>query len=216
VKPTYLTLIASLVLTSGAAYAQSASTSTSANATTPGVTPTAVDPVTGKSIAARKENQQDRIAQGIKSGELTAAETSTLETQEAGINQEERGMRQQDNGHLTAQDKATLNQQLSVESKDIYAEKHDDSTQPPDKGEVNKRLENQQDRIAAGVNDGKLTDSQTAHLETQEAGINKEEAGMRAQDNGKLTAQDKKTLNHQLNQESHRIHRDEHRTVHHK
>ncbi len=215
-KPTYLTLIASLALTAGAAYAQSASTSTSA--TTPVVTPTPapVDPVTGKSIAARKENQQDRIARGIKSGELTASESSTLETQEAGINQEERGMREQDNGKLTAQDKATLNQQLNVESKDIYADKHDDSTQPPEKGEVNKRLENQQDRIAAGVNDGKLTDSQTAKLETQEAGINKEEAGMRAQDNGKLTAQDKKTLNHQLNQESHRIRRDEHRTVHHK
>ncbi len=217
-KQIHLTLVAALVLSGAAAYAQSTSASTSTAVATPvaSATTTTSGKITGESIGDRKENQQDRIAQGINSGELTAGEAATLEKQEAGINQEERGMRQQDNGHLTAQDKATLNQQLNVESKDIYADKHNDATQPPDKGEINGRLENQQDRIAAGVNDGKLTDSQTAHLETQEAGIVKEEAGMRAQDNGKLTAQDKKTLNHQLNQESRRINRDEHKTVHHK
>lgn len=213
-KPTHLALTAALILTAGAAHAQPLSTST--GLTAPTVSTTTSTDITGKSIAGRKENQQDRIAQGVKSGELTAGETSALETQEAGINQEERGMRAQDNGHLTAQDKATLNSQLNVESKDIYADKHDGSTQPPEKGEVNKRLENQQDRIAAGVNDGKLNASETAHLETQEAGIGKEEVGMRAQDNGKLTAQDKKTLNHQLNQESHRINRDERHTKAHK
>ena len=76
-------------------------------------------------INARKENQQDRIAQGVKSGELTAGETARLEKQEAGINREERGMRAQDNGHLTAQDRRTLAKQQNVESKRIYRDKHD-------------------------------------------------------------------------------------------
>jgi hypothetical protein len=169
--------------------------------------------VTAADIHDRKVNQQDRIAQGLKSGELTASEATTIEKQEAGINKEEAGMRAQDNGKLTAQDKKTLNSQLNVESKEIYADKHNDSTQPAAKGEVNKRLDNQQDRIAAGIKDDKLTDKQAVHLETQEAGITKEEAGMRAQDNGKLTAQDKKTLNEQLNQESRRINRDERHTT---
>jgi hypothetical protein len=53
-------------------------------------------------INQRKENQQDRIAQGVKSGDLKAGQTARLEHQEAGINKEERGMRAQDNGHLTA------------------------------------------------------------------------------------------------------------------
>jgi hypothetical protein len=79
---------------------------------------------------------------------------------------------------------------------------------------VNDRLENQQDRIATGIKDDKLTDAQVAHLETQKSGIDKEEAGMRAQDNGKLTAADKKLLNKQLNEESRRIKRDERRTTH--
>jgi hypothetical protein len=60
----------------------------------------------------------------VKSGELTAGETSRLEHQEAGINKEERGMRAQDNGHLTAQDRKTINHQQNVESKRIYTDKH--------------------------------------------------------------------------------------------
>src|SRR5580698_3257758 len=68
-------------------------------------TPAPTDPNKPPTINERKTNQQDRIAQGVKSGELTAGETSHLEHQEAGINKEERGMRAQDNGHLTKQDR---------------------------------------------------------------------------------------------------------------
>jgi hypothetical protein len=86
--------------------------------------PQTTDPVTGKTIAARKTDQQDRIAQGVKSGQLTAGETSRLEHQQAGVNQEEHGMRAQDNGHLTAQDKKTLTKQQNQESRRIYHDKH--------------------------------------------------------------------------------------------
>jgi hypothetical protein len=75
-------------------------------------------------INQRKVDQQDRIAKGVKSGELTAGETSRLEHQEAGINKEEHGMRAQDNGHLTVQDRKTINHQQNVESKRIYTDKH--------------------------------------------------------------------------------------------
>jgi hypothetical protein len=86
--------------------------------------PTAV-PTKPATINQRKENQQDRIAQGVKSGQLTAAETARLEKQEAGINKEENGMRAQDNGKLTKQDRKTLAHQQNVESKRIYRTKHD-------------------------------------------------------------------------------------------
>src|SRR5258708_19413735 len=38
------------------------------------------------SIAQRKENQQDRIANGVKSGQLTPGETANLEKKEPAIN----------------------------------------------------------------------------------------------------------------------------------
>ena len=50
------------------------------------------------------------------------------EHQEAGINKEEKGMRAQDNGHLTKQDKKTINQQQNQESKRIHRDKHNAKT----------------------------------------------------------------------------------------
>jgi Spy/CpxP family protein refolding chaperone len=103
-----LAIAAALALAPAAIFAQATATTT----TTP---PTIND---------RKVDQQDRIGQGVKSGELTAGETSHLEHQEAGINKEESGMRAQDNGHLTTQDRKTLTTQQNKESKRIYRDKH--------------------------------------------------------------------------------------------
>jgi len=75
-------------------------------------------------INQRKENQQDRIAQGVKSGQLTPGETARLEHQEAGISKEGRGMRAQDNGHLTSADRKVLHRQQNQESRRIYRDKH--------------------------------------------------------------------------------------------
>lgn len=75
-------------------------------------------------INQRKVTQQDRIAGGVRSGQLTAGETAHLEHQEAGINHEEHAMRAQDNGHLTAQDRKTIHAQQNQESRRIYRDKH--------------------------------------------------------------------------------------------
>jgi len=109
-------LAATLVLAPAAIFAQAPQT------TAP--TTTTAAPVTGKTIQERKTDQQDRIAQGVKSGQLTAGETSHLEHQEAGINKEESGMKAQDNGHLTKADKTVLTKQQNQESKRIYRDKH--------------------------------------------------------------------------------------------
>lgn len=78
----------------------------------------------GQEIQQRKANQQERIANGVASGQMTARETGHIERQEAGINREERGMRAQDNGHLTHQDRRILNHQQNQESRRIYRDKH--------------------------------------------------------------------------------------------
>ena len=85
---------------------------------------TTTGPATRPTISQRKTDQQDRIANGVQSGQLTAGETGHIEHQEAGINREERGMRAQDNGHLTTQDRKTLRSQQNQESRRIYRDKH--------------------------------------------------------------------------------------------
>ena len=81
-------------------------------------------------IGERKENQQDRIGQGIQSGELTAGEATRLESRETALNQETRDMRVLDGGKLTPKDRAVVNQQQDRLSKQIYNQKHDAQTQP--------------------------------------------------------------------------------------
>jgi hypothetical protein len=80
-------------------------------------------------VNTRKENQQDRIGQGVESGRLTSGETARLERQEKGINREERGMRAEDNGRLTAHDRRTLARQQNTESRRIYRDKHNGARQ---------------------------------------------------------------------------------------
>ena len=84
-------------------------------------TPSTVD---GQTIQERKENQQDRIAQGVNSGQLTAGETANLETKESALNKEEHTMRSDDNGHLTGADRARLTHQQNHLSNNIYRDKH--------------------------------------------------------------------------------------------
>jgi hypothetical protein len=166
---------------------------------------------TGQTVQDRKDNQQDRIAQGVKSGELTAGETSNLEKKESNLNQEERDMRSLDNGHLTTADKDTLNQQQNKLSHQIYDDKHNAATQNTDPKSVEgQRAENQQDRIAHGIKSGQLTDKEAANLESNEAKINNEVRNDRAANGGKLNAQQKAQVNRQQNQESRQIYRARH------
>ncbi|HXX19781.1 MAG TPA: hypothetical protein VEJ46_10290 [Candidatus Acidoferrum sp.] len=169
-------------------------------------TPNAPDP----SIAQRKDNQQDRIANGVQSGQLTAGETKNLETKEAGINKEESGMRAEDNGHLTSADRSVINKQQNSLSNQIYQDKHNANTAHYGNNEVGQRRQNQQDRIAQGIRSGQLSAGQTAKLERQQQSINHEDASMRAANGGKLTPGDKAALNQRQNNASKNIYAKKH------
>jgi hypothetical protein len=75
-------------------------------------------------IAKRAENQQDRIAQGVKSGQLTAGETAKLERKEADINRQVRAERNFNGGKLTHAEKAQVSREQNRESRQIYKDKH--------------------------------------------------------------------------------------------
>ncbi|MBZ5606969.1 MAG: hypothetical protein LAP38_01820 [Acidobacteriia bacterium] len=76
-------------------------------------------------IHDRKENQQDRIAQGVKSGSLAPNEAAHLEHKESNLNKEIRHDRKQNGGNLTNKEKAQVNRQQNRLSKNIYKQKHD-------------------------------------------------------------------------------------------
>jgi len=196
--------VALIALSAPAAFAQSQTTTTtppSTQSSTPSQPPT---------IQQRKDNQQDRIAQGVQSGQLTAGETKNLENKEAGINKEESTMRSEDDGHLTSADRTKLNNQQNKMSNQIYQDKHNVNQAHYGNSEVGQRQQNQQDRIAQGIRSGQLTPRETAKLENQQQGINKEVNGMRQANGGKLTNADKKAVNQQQNAASKNIYNKKH------
>jgi hypothetical protein len=80
-------------------------------------------------IQQRKENQQQRIGNGVKNGSLTPKETAHLENKEAALNKEIRTDRKANGGNLTNNQKAQVNRQQNRLSKDIYQTKHDGPNQ---------------------------------------------------------------------------------------
>jgi hypothetical protein len=161
-------------------------------------------------VAQRKENQQDRIAQGVKSGQLTAGETANLETKEAAINGETKADRAANGGKLTSTEKQQINQQQNQVSKQIYKDKHNINTAQYGNNKVGQRRENQQDRIAQGIKSGQLTAGETAKLENQQKATNQQIAADRKANGGTLTAAEKQQVNKEQNQASKNIHKKKH------
>jgi hypothetical protein len=179
-----------------------------AQSTTP---PATNPPAAPPTINQRKENQQDRIANGVQDGQLTAGETANLEKKESNLNKEEKLMRSEDKGKLTGADRKALNQQQNQLSNQIYKDKHNAAVQNTNpKSEVGKRAENQQDRIAQGIKSGQLTAGEASHLENKDAAINHEIHNDRAANGGKLTSQEKAQVNRQQNNVSKQIYKDKH------
>jgi len=115
-----LVLAAGLVFV-GAAAAQSA---TSANASGAGAGQ--VDPGHPRvnQVNRRETNQQKRIGNGVKNGQLTPAQAAHLEKGEQRLQNNEKKDMAANNGHLTKKDQRQLNREANHMSKRIYKDKH--------------------------------------------------------------------------------------------
>ncbi len=75
-------------------------------------------------INQRRENQQDRIAAGIRDRQLSPREVVHLENRESRVNREIRFDRARDNEHLTAAERSRINRQQNSISRNIYRDRH--------------------------------------------------------------------------------------------
>ena len=81
-------------------------------------------------INQREHRQQKRITQGVRSGELTAAEALRLEREQVKLRQLEARLR--DSGdRLSPKERARLERDLNRTSRDIYRQKHDRQDRRP-------------------------------------------------------------------------------------
>ena len=79
-------------------------------------------------VNRREQKQQNRIANGVKSGQLTPGETRRLERGEQRLQNNEKKDMAKDNGHLTKKDQRQLNKEANHMSKRIYKDKHNAKT----------------------------------------------------------------------------------------
>ncbi len=115
-----------LVLAAGGLMVVGLASAQTQNSNTSGAGAGKVDPGHPRvnQINQREQNQQNRIANGIKNDKLTPGQASRLEHGEQRLQNNEKRDMAKDNGHLTKQDQRQLNHEANNMSKRIYKDKH--------------------------------------------------------------------------------------------
>ncbi len=187
-------VFAAIALAAGTSYAQTASKS----------------PVGGD--VQRDVNQQQRIENGLQSGQLSTKEASQLEHQEAHVDKlEQKDLR---NGTMSPQEQAQLNAAQNKVSQSIRADRHDATTGNPDSASSQRmqadvqRNVNQQQRVENGVQNGNLTNKEVGTAERGQKHVDKAEAAAGA--NGRVGAKEQAHVQNRENNQSEHIHNKRH------
>lgn len=81
-------------------------------------------------VNGRGFNQQRRIAQGMRDGQLNRGQFARAEDRQANIDRSVREDRYANGGRLTAQERQNIDRRQNNASRQIYRERHDDSRGP--------------------------------------------------------------------------------------
>lgn len=160
----------------------------------------------------RDINQEQRIEQGLQSGQLNTREAAKLEREQGRIDQME--SRAQRDGTVTPAERARINAAQNKASRDIAREKHDAQTGNPNsassqrmQADVQRNI-NQERRIQQGMASGQLTNREASRLEAGQAHVDRVEA--RAGRDGHVGAVEQAHIQHSENVQSRRIYRQKH------
>lgn len=160
-------------------------------------------------VNQRQHNQQHRIQQGVRSGELTRGEARGLAAQQRAIRAEERAYKA--DGHLDRYERADLRRDQNQASRSIWRQKHDGQDRPAaavrDPG-VNARQQNERGRIGQGIRSGELTRDEAQTLAAQQKAIRVQEREYKS--DGVLTRDERKDLHQDLIRASRDIYTEKH------
>ena len=155
----------------------------------------------------RDVNQQERIEQGLKSGELSTKEAGSLERDEQHVDRME--AKDLKNGSINPAEQARLNAAENKTSNAIYADKHNAATGNPNslssqrmQTDVQRNV-NQQQRIANGMQSGALTNREAGSLERGQAHVDRREANAAA--NNHVSGAEQGRIQRSENRQSRRV-----------
>jgi hypothetical protein len=160
----------------------------------------------------RDVNQQQRIEQGLKSGELSTQEASRLEHEQQHIDRME--ARDLKDGKLSAGEQLRLDRAQNAASADIYKQKHDAQSGNPNSASSQRmqadvqRNVNQQQRIQNGIENGSLTNREASRLEAGQARTDRKIANAGA--DGHVGAAEQGRIQRSENRQSANVYRKKH------
>jgi hypothetical protein len=156
----------------------------------------------------REANQDQRIANGLRSGQMTSGEAARAERTQSNIDQQVHNDRAANGGRLTGQERQQINGEQNAASRQIYNEKHNGNTIKPN--EVDNREANQQQRTANGLRSGQMTSGEAARTNANQAGVAQQVHNERTANGGALTKQQKQQVNQEQNKNSKQIYNEKH------
>lgn len=156
----------------------------------------------------REANQDQRIANGLRSGQMTSGEAARADRTQSHIDQQVQNDRVANGGRLTGAERQQINQEQNGASRQIYDEKHNGNTVTPN--QVNNREANQQQRTAQGLRSGEMTSGEAARTNRNQAKVDQQVHNERVANGGALTADEKHQVNHEQNKNSKQIYNQKH------
>ena len=183
-----------------------------ASAQYPGPNSTNAPALNNGSFADRNVEQQRRIEQGLRTGDLTVQEASRLEREESRVSRmESRVLR---DGTLSDAERERINRAQDRVSQDIARERHDNERGNPNSASSRRmqadvqRNVNEQERIAQGMRSGQLTNREAARLENGQARTERMEA--RAGADGHINRYEQRGIQRAENHQSRQIYNERH------
>jgi len=159
-------------------------------------------------VVQRDVNQQQRIENGLKSGQLSTKEAAKLEKGEANIDKMEQ--RALSDGKMTNAEKQRIEAAQNKESHAIARAKSNGVTGDPNsvssqrmQADVQRNV-NQETRVEQGVKSGQLTNREVGSLERGQVHVDNKEA--KAGANGHVSANEQHNIQTAENHQSKRIH----------
>ncbi|HEV2675565.1 MAG TPA: hypothetical protein VGV37_13560 [Aliidongia sp.] len=160
----------------------------------------------------RDVDQQQRIDQGLKSGQLSTGEAARLEQGEAHVDRMESNADR--NGNLSAAEKARIQNAQNRESAAIHGDKTNAVTGNPN-SKSSQRMQadvgrdvRQDQRTEQGIKSGQVTNREAGRIDRGQAHLDHAEAAAGA--NGHVGAAEQSHVQHVANRQSGKIYRQKH------
>ena len=156
----------------------------------------------------REANQDQRISNGLRSGQMTSGEAAKAERTQSNIDQQVHNDRAANGGKLTGQERQQVNGEQNAASRQIYNENHNGNTVKPN--QVDNREANQQQRTSQGLRSGQMTSGEAGRTNQNQANTAQNVHNQRTANGGALTGQQRQQANQQENRNSRQVYNEKH------